>query len=153
MSIRPIPPGKRHGNKVWYARISVRGRRVEISTDTRDKRLALRFAEAREREFYERHILGDKTVAQCVDQYIAFRRPRKLYERHLLRIRGLIGKRPARGISQADFDECARFLYPGLTNESWNTLVYTPLQAALRHSGFSVVVTNAHGKRSRSTGA
>ena len=29
MSIKLIPPGKRHGNKVYYAEIKVKGRRAE----------------------------------------------------------------------------------------------------------------------------
>ncbi len=140
MSYKLLPPGTRHGNKVYYARISVKGRRVEISTDTTDKRLAKRFAEQRERELYQRHVLGgtEGTVSVAIDNYIAFRRPKKYDEDFLIKIRDLIGKRRLSSIQQEDFDVCARVLYPGLSNESWNRRVYTPLQAALHHADLNL---------------
>jgi integrase len=136
MPYKLLPPGTRHGNKVWYARISTKGRRVEVSTDTADKRLAKRFAEQLERELYERHVLGgsEGTVKTAIHNYIAFRRPKIYDENFLLKISGLIGKRKLTTIDQVDFDECARVLYPGLSNETWNRNVYTPLQAALHHA-------------------
>lgn len=149
MSVKLLPPGTRHGNKVYYARISVKGRRVEISTDTTNKKLAQRFAEQRERELYERHVLGRTTgtVSAAIDNYIAFRRPKKYDENFLLKIRGLIGKRKLLGIGQEDFDECACVLYPGLSNETWNRNVYTPLQAALHHANVNLRIKRPKQKK------
>ena len=149
MSYKLLPPGTRHGNKVYYARISVKGRRVEVSTDTTDKRLATRFAEQRERELYERHILGgsEGTVTTAIDNYITWRRPKTYDENFLLKIRGLIGKRKLSGIGQVDFDECARVLYPGLSNETWNRNVYTPLQAALHHAEVNLKIERPKQKK------
>ena len=69
MAIKLLRPGTRHGNKVYYALISVCGRRVEKSTHTRSPRLARRFAEACERQLYERYaLMGESlTVAQAID--------------------------------------------------------------------------------------
>ncbi len=151
MAIRMLRPGTRHGNKVYYARISVPGRRVEISTHTRSPRLARRYAEDYERRLYERHALGGEalTVAQAIDNYIAFRRPALKDERYLLAVRALLGPRGCDGIAQADFDHAAVELYPGCSNATWNRHVYTPLQAALHHAGIRVAVKRPRQKRPR----
>jgi len=151
MSFKLHKPGTRHGNKVYYATISVKGRRSEISTGTTDPRLARRFAEQREREWYEHYVLGgsEETVSSVIANYIAFRRPSLRDERLLLKIRGMIGQRPVAGLRQADFDECAQALYPGLSNATWNKYVYTPLQAALRHSGVNVPIKRPRLKKPR----
>lgn len=149
MSIKLLPPGTRHGNRDYYVRISVKGRRVEISTGTSDKRLAKRFAEQREKELYESCVLGrsEGTVTVAIDNYIAFRRPTMRDEGYLFKIRGLIGRRKLPGVGQQDFDECARVLYPGLANETWNRCVYTPLQAALRHAGLNLLIKRPKQKK------
>ena len=151
MAIKMLRPGTRHGNKVYYARISVPGRRVEISTHTRSPRLARRYAEDYERRLYERHTLGSEalTVAQAIDNYIKFRRPALRDERFLLAVRILLGPRHCDGIAQADFDHAAAELYPGCSNETWNRCLYTPFQAALRHSGIRVAVKRPRQKRPR----
>lgn len=151
MAIKMLRPGTRHGNKVYYARVSVRGRRVEKSTGTRSPRLARRFAEACERQLYEHYALGGSpmTVATAIDNYIAFRRPTRRDERFLLSVRRLLGDRETDGIAQADFDFAATELYPGCSNETWNRCVYTPLQAALRHAGVLVMVKRPRQKRPR----
>ena len=109
MAIKMLRPGTRHGNKVYYARVSVKGCRAEISTHTSNAQLARRFAEAVERGMFERHALGGEalTVAQAIDNYIAFRRPALKDERYLLSVRGLLGPRQCDGIAQADFDHTA----------------------------------------------
>ncbi len=149
MSYKLLPPGTRHGNKVYYAVITAKGNRVEVSTYTTNKRLAERFAEQRDRELWERHVLGraEETVSAAIAAYIGFRRPRKADEAYLLKICGLIGKRRCHGLAQEDFDECAQVLYPGLSNETWNRCVYTPLQAALRHAGLNLRIRRPKQKK------
>ena len=152
MAIKMLRPGTRHGNKVYYARISVKGCRIEISTFTRNPRLARRYAEEKERGLYERHALGGSAmmnVASVINQYIAFRRPAIRDEKFLLSLRSVLGARECDGIAQADFDLAAVVLYPGCSNETWNRAVYTPLQAALRHAGIRVAVTRPRQKRPR----
>lgn len=137
MSYKLLPPGTRHGNTDIYARISVPGKRIEVTTGTTNQRLAKRFAEQAERELYESHVLGGPqgTVTDAIDAYIAFKRPSKTDRAYLDKIKALIGKRKMASIAQADFDECCLVLYPGRKNATWNRSVFTPLTAALRHSG------------------
>lgn len=152
MSYKLIPPGKRHGNEVYYARVSVPGHRVEVSTRTGDKALADKFARRLESELYERHVLGGgqaKTVAEAIDLYKAFRRPAKKDEDYLISIRDLIGQTKLGDISQDDFDRAAQALYPGKSNETWNRCVYTPLQAALRHNGKVILLKRPKQRKPR----
>lgn len=135
MSIKMLRPGTRHCNKVYYARIAAKRKRVEISCRSANPRLARRFAEDVERRLFERGVTGGKTVGEAIDAYIVFRRPTRRDEDRLLAIKDLIGERMLEDIVQADFDECARILCPGLSNDTRNRDVYTPLQAAVRHSG------------------
>ena len=149
MSYKLLPPGTRHGNKVYYAVVTAKGNRVEVSTDTTNKRLARKYAQQVEDGLFKRHVFdgSEGTVSAAIDSYIAFRRPRKVEEGYLLKIRGLIGKRHRHGIGQEDFDECAQVLYPGLSNETWNRCVYTPLQAALRHAGLNLRIKRPTQKK------
>ena len=142
MAIKMLRPGTRHGNKVWYARISVKGCRVEKSTYTSNARLARRYAEGIERGMYERHALGGspRTVAQAIDGYIRFRRPRPRDEGYLMVLRAALGHRECAAITQEDFDACAAVLYPRCSNATRNRGVYTPLQAVLRHSGVHATI-------------
>ena len=152
MSYKLVPPGKRHGNTVYYARIAVPGKRVEISTHTADKGLAEKYARRYEANLYERYVLGGgeaKTVADAIDLYKAFRRPRKQDEDYLLAIRDLIGSIGVGDVTQAHFDATAQALYPGRSNETWNRCVYTPLQAALRHSGKALLLKRPKQKKPR----
>lgn len=47
METKSLRSGTRHGNKVYYASVTVSGRRVEKSTYTRNPRLARRIAKTR----------------------------------------------------------------------------------------------------------
>ena len=155
MSFKLIPPGRRHGNKVYYAQIAVKGRRIEKSTHTRNKGLARKYAEALEAELYERHVLGRgpaETVADAIERYIAFRRPSTADRKYLDSLRAHAGKTLLDQVTQATFDHAAQVLYPGRAPETWNRQVYTPLQAALRHSGVNVMVRRPKLKKPRNRG-
>lgn len=143
MSIKLIPPGKRHGNKVYYAEIKVKGRRAEISTKTRNAKFAREYAESFEAELWKRHFAGrgeTDTVQDAIERYIAFRRPRAQDRKWLDAIRMVIGETLVSDVNQHTFDQTAQFLYPGRAPETWNRQVYTPLQAALRHSGVNLMI-------------
>jgi integrase len=133
MPFRLIPPGSRN-NKYWYARISVAGRRYEISTDEVDEKRAGRVAREKEARF---RVAGapvvHPTVSDALDAYISFRRPRKLDLIYLEAVRSELGKLEA--ITQRDVDLAAQRLYPDASPATWNRCVYTPLLAALAHSG------------------
>lgn len=136
------PPGTRHvgkptENRVYYATVTVRGRRAEVSTGTRDRRLAKRFAESAERRMYERVVLGgrEKPAREAIAEYLAFRRPRKAEEKFYLALAGWFGNLMIDDIEQSDVDRAAVNLYPGRKPETWNRQVYTPVIAVMRHHG------------------
>ena len=141
MSIKLIPPGRRHDNKVYYAVVTVKRKRREVSTDTRDPRLARRFAEQIETEMYEREVLGSgtpTTVGTAIEDYLAFRRPGQNDRRYLDLLRKWLGKELISEIDQNTFDRAAQALYPGRSADTWNRQVYTPLQAVLGHAGVTL---------------
>jgi integrase len=138
MSIKMLRPGSRHGNKVYYARITGGGERVEVSTRTTNPRLAKRYAQEVERRLFERGGSERKTVAYAIDAFLAFKPRSKRDESRLLQIKSLIGGRQVAGIKQDDFDECARMLCHGKSGSTRNRDVYAPLQAVVRHSGVHI---------------
>jgi integrase len=152
VSYRLHPPGTRGGNKVFYATFSVGGRRREVSTKTRDRGLAERFAARFERLLYERDLLGagpPRTLGQAIEAYVAFRRPGANDRRYLDLLKRWAGRRPLAEIGQADFDRAAQALYPGRAPETWNRQVYTPLQAVLGHAGVTLRLRRPRQRRPR----
>ena len=142
MGYKLIPPGKRHGNKVYYAIVTVKRsdghtESHEVSTGTTNKKLAEGFARQAEERYAARQGRS-RTVGEMIDGYLHFRRPNRRQEGYCLALHSYLGNRHA--ISQADFDEAARVLYPGRSNATWNRCVYTPLQAALKHNGVLIVL-------------
>lgn len=152
MSYKLLPPGTRHGNRVYYAVVTLKGKRREVSTETRDRGLARKFAQQLEAEMYQREVLGSgapKTAASAIDAYIAFRRPTRNDERYLTLLRKWLGKTAIDQITQEDFDRAAQALYPGRTAETWNRQVYTPLQAVLNHAGRTIRIKRPKQKKPR----
>ena len=130
MSIRLFPPGTRKGNRVYYAIISVKGRRKEISTGTRNRYFAREYAEAFEAELWKTHLSGrgpSTTVKEAIENYIAFRDPRPADRKWLEAIADCVGDFPIDQVTQETFDQTAISLYSGCTNATKNRQVYTPL--------------------------
>jgi integrase len=138
MSIKMLRPGTRNGNKVYYARVTAGGKRVEVSTRTGNPRLAKRYAEEIERRLFERGVTDGKTVGHAIDAFMTFQPRTRRDEDRLLSIKGLIGNRLISEIKQADFDECARVLCHGKSGSTRIRDVYAPLQAVVRHAGVHV---------------
>lgn len=145
-----IPPGKRK-NKYWYALITVPGHRTERSLRTKDKKQAAKEAARIEREVWDEHVNGatHETVSHAIDRYIMFRRPRPADEQDLINIGAMIGDVPLHEVSQKHFDDCAINLYPNASPQTRNRSVYTPLQAALRHSGVNILLRRPKQPRPR----
>jgi integrase len=138
MSIKMLRPGTRNGNKVYYARVSAWGKRVEISTRTTNPRLAKRYAEEVERRLFVRGVDSGKTLTHAIDAFLAFQRRSKRDESRLHNIKALIGPRLVSEIKQEDFDECARMLCHGKSGSTKIRDVYAPLQAVVRHAGVHI---------------
>jgi len=121
-------------------RFRFRGEPYEIRPDARTEQAA----EAATLEFIRG--LGDErgpapgSVADVIEAYKEALRPSKKDAAYIDRICGEIGGLTAEDVTQAEFDRCCRRLYPGCSNETWNRQIFTPLLAALNHSGISANV-------------
>lgn len=143
MEITVYPPGarrkrvkgKEYANRKWVARFRWAGREYEITTDAKNEGGAKKEAVAFVRSLDLECDPASDTVSAVLEAYKAGRRPSRKTEGYCDKIDGAIGDRDARALTQADFDECCRILYPGLSNETWNGHVFTPLIAALNWSG------------------
>ncbi len=152
MPIKLLAPGTRHGNRFWYAVVTVKGRRCEISTRTRNKSDARRVAEQLEQELWHRRVLGSRparTVAEGIEAYIAFRTPGRSDRRYLERLKDQLGHLAMDKLGQDHFDTAAQVLYPGCDPGTLNRQAYTPLQSVLRHAGITVRVRRPRQRKPR----
>ncbi|BBK44162.1 hypothetical protein STVA_41820 [Allostella vacuolata] len=139
MPLSLIPPGERKGNTWWLVRGQVNGRRVEVSTRTRDKAAAQRFAVALEARLLAQ---GDqpaaepevKTWGEAAERWLK-RSVSADDRRYVNRIaEHRFARRQLRRIIQADIDLAARELYPRHTAETINRQAYTPIIAVLNYA-------------------
>lgn len=137
MSFRLYAPGTRKGNRYWIARITVDGRRAEVSTATADQAAAKRWA----RDF-ERRLRDDRpprpgetvSFARAADAYLAYRDPREAERRRVLRVAALLGKRIVGELRQADLVSVARLLQPRGAPATLNREVMRPAAAVLHYA-------------------
>jgi len=116
----------------WYVRGTVRGRRIEESTGTRDKRLAQEFKTRREAELYDEAIHGRSAVAtfaHAAASYLAAGGE----ARFLAPILKHFGTTPLGRVDQSAADACAKALMPGARNSTIARQIYTPISAVLQH--------------------
>jgi integrase len=137
MPLTLIPPGKRKGNRFYIARGKVGERDIEVSTKTRDKAAARRFAQELER----RLIASDPprpgeavTFAAAADIYIAYRDPSATDRRHIGRLKRALGTKLVGDIRQADLVAAADLLAPGLTAATRNRKVLRMAAAILHYA-------------------
>jgi integrase len=150
MSFTLIAPGERKRNPYWLARGQhpVTGRSVEISTKTRDKAAARRFAQ-------EIWIGLAKSSPPRPGEAISFERMARLYAEfkdldlddpksnlgrmrddavRLNRLIAVLGRDMVSDIGQARIVEVANQLCPGLSPATKNRDVVTPIAAALHYA-------------------
>jgi integrase len=150
MSFTLIAPGRRKNNPYWLARGQhpVTGRSVEISTKTRDKTAARRFAQ-------EIWIGLAKSSPPRPGEAISFERMARLYAEfkdldldepkanpgrtrdeaiRLTRLISIIGGDMISDIGQARIVEVANHLCPGLSPATKNRDVVTPIAAVLHYA-------------------
>lgn len=117
----------------WYVRGTVRGRRIEESTGTREKRRAEEFRARREAELLDEAIHGRAAVAtfaHAAASYLEFGGEARFMTpliRHF-------GKMLLVKIDQAAIDACAKTLYPQGKTSTLTRHVYTPVSAVLTHA-------------------
>lgn len=137
MSFRLYAPGTRKGNRAWVARVTVAGRRAEISTGATDRAAAVRFA----REF-ELRLAADRpprpgeavTFSQAADAYLAYRDPSEAERKRVRRAAAILGRRIVAELRQADLVDAARRLHPHGAPATLNREVMRPAAAVLHYA-------------------
>lgn len=139
-----IPPGTRKGNTFWLVRGTVGGRRIEVSSQTRDETAARRFADelARQVEHGGRDAAAGGTDAVAVvtwadaaDRWLDAASRSRDDERYVAKLRAsALGRRHLSAIVQADVDALGPRLYPRCTAETIARQVYTPAIAVLNYA-------------------
>jgi integrase len=139
MPIQLYAPGTRKGNKFWLARVSVNGRRAEVSSGTTDKAAAQRWA----REFEHKLAAEDRTprpgeavtFAYAAEKYLAYRGdPGRAETVRVARLVAVLGKRRVGEITQADLVDAARRLYPKHAPATLNRQALRPAAAILHYA-------------------
>jgi site-specific recombinase XerD len=137
MSVRLYAPGTRKGNRYWIARVTVDGRRAEVSTAAADATAARRWA----REF-ERRLREDRpprpgeavSFARAADAYLAYRDPSDAERKRVERLKAALGRRIVGELRQADLVEAALQLQPRSIASSRNREVIGPASAILHYA-------------------
>lgn len=133
MPLKLIDPGKRHGSPYFYMRGTVRGRRVDESTGTSDRKAAQDVLVKRSAELLQRSIHGDSAVASFADAALSYMDAAG-ETAHLAPIIKHFGKRKLAHIAQAEIDEAAKRLCPRGSPATQNRQIYTPISAVLHHA-------------------
>ena len=129
----PLQLLRRPKSKNWVMRGTVRGRRVEESTGTSDKRFAEEIRAKREAELLAESVYGKKgtlTFAQAALSYLELGGCRRLLEKPLRHF----GATPLSRLDQAALDEAALRLYPTACPATRNRQFYTPVSAVLHYA-------------------
>jgi integrase len=137
MPLRLIPPGIRKGNPFFLCRGTVDGRDFEVSTKTRDKAAARRFAKEFEREILARRIPrpGEAiTYGRVTDLYTDFRDPSKADRERHERLKAILGTRYVVEIRQVDLVAAADILQPGKSPATRNREVLTPAATVIHYA-------------------
>ncbi len=116
----------------WYIRGSIRGRRIEESTSTRDKKRAQEFKTRREAELLDEAVHGRSSVAtfaHAAAGYLQFGGE----GRFLTPILKHIGTMKLAKVDQAVADACAASLYPDAKPSTLSRQVYTPISAVIQY--------------------
>lgn len=147
MPLRLKPPGTRHSSPYFHVRGTYIGVRVERSTQTSKRSVALECLRSIEAEI-ERGAYARKagpTFAAAALSYMNHggeRRPlRKLLE--------FFGEKPLAEIDQAVLDGAAIALFPDAVPATRNRELYTPMSAVLKHGGMETKIRRPKGSRGR----
>jgi integrase len=137
MPFKLYAPGARNGNPFWVARISVGGRRTEVSTKKRDKAAARRFAQDLERQLLTSGPPRPGqaiTFTQAADLYVAFRDPQKADRGRIARLKLALGPKLIGDIHQADLVAAADLLLPDRKPATRNREVMRMAAAILHYA-------------------
>lgn len=147
MPLKLISPGQRHASPYYHVRGSYLGHRVERSTKTSKRAVALECLRAIELEI-ERGAYARKagpTFAAAALSYMNHggeRRPLRKLLTHF-------GEIPLADIDQAAVDGAAVTLFADGTPATRNREVYTPISAVMKHAGIETTFRRPKGSRGR----
>ena len=117
-------------SKNWYVRGTVRGQRLFESTGTDRHDLARAYRDIREREVWERRVVGGTTFAAAVIAYLEAGGSPRYLDALVVEIGGVhVG-----AISQKEIDDAAAKLYPLGSPDTRRRQAYVPAAAVLHHA-------------------
>lgn len=116
----------------WYVRGTVRGRRIEESTGTRDKRLANEFKARREAELLTEAIHGRSSVATFAHAAAGYLGAGG-EARFMTPILRHFGTTLLAKIDQSAVDACAKALLPNAKPSTIARQIHTPISAVLQY--------------------
>ncbi|MFA5040446.1 MAG: tyrosine-type recombinase/integrase [Bdellovibrionales bacterium] len=134
MSLKLIIPGLR-GNKFYYVRGQINGKRVEVSTDTTDKANAEKFKADLEVSLRNNVAAPDKvTFRVAAESYIDWRKPSSRDETQIRILIQIFGERFVCDLVQADLVSAADFLMPNGNPANKNRWVIRPAASVLHYA-------------------
>jgi integrase len=140
MPLKLVKPGKR-GNKVWYARGTVAGKRYEITTNTTDKSAAeISRANIEARLLSNAGLSVISTYGEATHLYLEKRKnediPRWELEIHL-RLCKEIGRKLLSEINQIEARRVAEDLYPNAKASTRNRWIIQPIASVMHYASNS----------------
>jgi len=131
----PLKLVQRRDNKspFWIIRGSIRGRRVDESTGTAERKIAEEIRAKREAELLAESVYGRRataTFAQAVLSYLEHGGSKRFLEPVIEHF----GTTPLAKIDQDAIDRGARKLYPNASGATRNRQFYTPVSAVMTHA-------------------
>ena len=134
MPLKLIAPGLR-GNKCYYVRGQINGKRVEVSTNTTDKANAEKFKAELELSILNNITPPDRfTFEMAAHSYIEWRRPSERDEQQIQAIIALMGNRFVDELVQADLVHAAEILMPNAKPANMNRWIMRPAACVLHHA-------------------
>jgi len=133
MPLKLVRDRKNPDDGLWYVRGTVRGRRIEESTGTRERKRSEEFKARREAELLDEAIHGRASVAtfaHACASYLEFGGE----GRFMTPILRHFGQTKLTKIDQVAIDACAKALYPNGKPSTLTRQVYTPVSAVMQHA-------------------
>lgn len=127
----PLKLVKRHSQRNWYIRGSIRGITVDKSTLTDNEAAAEAIRIKEENRILNRSIFGEKASLMFVEAAVQYMEQGG-ESRFLQPIVEYFKGRRLSEISQAEIDTAARSIYPNAGPATLNRQVYTPISAILK---------------------
>ena len=132
----PLKLVKRDRTPFWILRGTVRGKRIEESTETADRDVAEEVRVKREAELQHRHVFGARAVASFAEAVVVYLEAGG-QRRFLDPILEHFAKTPLAKIDQAAIDRGAKKLYPNAAPSTRNRQFYTPVSAVVKAAAAS----------------